>query len=283
MKVYLHAETPWALVKSSVSDLRRHADPLAERVSQALVGEALRILEQSGEWSFVRLERDGYMGWIRNTALQPVHPEGARVYLANSDMLVCTELALAFDGPGGAYAQVGRLPFGVVLPHAKEHDGWTALQLPDGTFRWVESQALLPLAARPKPDQAGIQQALRFIQRFVGIPYLWGGRTPYGYDCSGLAQTFWGFLGVSIPRDADQQMRAAIAVSGEPQPGDLLFFGEKDGSGGRPISHVAISLGGAEVIHANSAAGGVSMNSLEPENPRYRAWLQENLAGVGRF
>jgi cell wall-associated NlpC family hydrolase len=89
-------------------------------------------------------------------------------------------------------------------------------------------------------------------------------------------------MGVQIPRDADQQMRAAQPVSGAPLPGDLLFFGEQNGGGHRPISHVAISLGGSEMIHANGAAWGISCNGLESASPLYSAWLHDNLAGVGR-
>jgi len=285
VQVLLNDETEWALAKRSVTNLRREPRMLAERVSQILMGEAVRILEQNETWSWVRLERDGYMGWTPSVALQSFSPEQVQAYLQRSDTLVCAELAPTFEAPEtkSIAARVGRLPFGVVLPQVEARQGWTALQLPDGAVWWLEAQAVLPAALRPKPDAEGIQQALAMIQRFVGIPYLWGGRSPYGYDCSGLAQTFWAYLGVSILRDADQQMRAAQAVTGEAQPGDLLFFGEKDSSGYRPISHVAISLGGAGMIHANGAAGGISYNSLEPASPRYRAWLKENLAGVGRF
>jgi cell wall-associated NlpC family hydrolase len=94
------------------------------------------------------------------------------------------------------------------------------------------------------------------------------------------------FLGLHAPRDADQQFQAGVPVEETPLPGDLLFFGE---SGERRslrfanITHVAISLGGTEFIHANGAAWGVSYNSLEPGSPRYRAWLHDHLVGVRRF
>jgi len=113
---------------------------------------------------------------------------------------------------------------------------------------------LLPLGDRPKANAAGIAFTIDLIKPFVGIPYLWGGRSPYGYDCSGLAQTFWRFMGVQIPRDADQQFRAGKIVKGPPRPGDLLFFGGDDNlidQRHQRITHVAISLGGDDLIHAN--------------------------------
>jgi cell wall-associated NlpC family hydrolase len=157
--------------------------------------------------------------------------------------------------------------------------------LPGGRVGWVTQDALLPIAERPRADAAGIAFTLRLIRRFVGVPYLWGGRAPFGFDCSGLAQTFWGFMGIAIPRDADQQFRAGASVEGVARAGDLLFFGEESELSQRyeQITHVAISLGGDEFIHANAAAWGVSYNSFDPAAPNYRAWLREHLAGIRRF
>jgi cell wall-associated NlpC family hydrolase len=151
----------------------------------------------------------------------------------------------------------------------------------------VAQSGLLPLDQLPQPDGTGIAFTLKLMQRFVGVPYLWGGRTPFGFDCSGFSQAFWDFMGVSIPRDADQQCQAGLPIEGAPRPGDLLFFGEANVD--RPstrfagISHVAISLGGDEIIHSNGAAWGVSYNSLNPERPGFRAWLREHLVGARRF
>jgi cell wall-associated NlpC family hydrolase len=142
------------------------------------------------------------------------------------------------------------------------------------------------------PDTDGIARALNLFQRFVGVPYLWGGRTPFGFDCSGFAQAFLGFLGIHVPRDADKQFLAGCAVEGEVQPGDLYFFGESrdedllpeaPGAPPRRITHVAISLGSDMVIHSSGRAGGVAYNSFDPGSPFYQAWLAKGLAGARRF
>jgi len=145
---------------------------------------------------------------------------------------------------------------------------------------------------RPRPAQraAGIARTLELMGRFIGVPYLWGGETPFGYDCSGFAQTTMEFMGLHVPRDADMQFAAGQPVEGEPQPGDLLFFSSQIDSPADPqagrvgsITHVAVSLGGDEFIHATGYVWGVTQNSLDPASPIYRAWLKEHLAGVRRF
>ncbi|MBL8055363.1 MAG: C40 family peptidase, partial [Anaerolineales bacterium] len=124
------------------------------------------------------------------------------------------------------------------------------------------------------------------LKRFVGVPYLWGGFSPFGYDCSGLAQTLWAWLGLALPRDADQQCAAGRPVDGPPQAGDLLFFGERpeDGDDLRSgITHVALALDAADVLHSAGSANGVTVNSLDPERPAYNAWLREHCLAVRRY
>ncbi len=161
------------------------------------------------------------------------------------------------------------------------------MRLPDGRLWWVQRSGQLPLEQAPQPNQAGIAAALERIQRFVGVPYLWGGRSPYGYDCSGLAQTFMAVLGLQIPRDADQQCHAGKPIEGKPQPGDLLFFADRKAARAsarhQAITHVAISLGEELVVHATGATWCTTLNSLNPDHPLYRPWLRENLVDVRRY
>lgn len=287
INVLLTDDTPRALVKRSVSDVRRVPNGLAEQVTQLLVGESVRILEEHGSWSLVRAERDGYIGWTRTAVLQVCDRKAVSAYHKSANVLVQVGLAQAFDRPTIKAPETGKLPFGVKLPLIETKRGWAALRLPDNRVWWVKETDLLPLADRPKPNAAGITFALERIRPFVGTPYMWGGRSPYGYDCSGLAQTFWAFMGVPIPRDADQQFRVGKIVKGTPRPGDLLFFGGDDSdlsvARHQHITHVAISLGGDEMIHANGGSWNIACNSLNPASPICRADLRDSLAGVRRY
>jgi cell wall-associated NlpC family hydrolase len=94
-------------------------------------------------------------------------------------------------------------------------------------------------------------------------------------------------MGVDIPRDADQQCRDALPVEGQPEPGDLLFFGnpgiEPADQRYRRVTHVAISLGGNDYIHAKGGSVGITVNSFDPHSPVYNAYLKEHWLAVGRF
>lgn len=273
-----------AITPRAVADVNREPRPLAERVTQARLGEIVRILDEQGDWVRVQLEVDGYIGWMRAGTLYRADAKNLRAYAASVNALVQGEIVSLY-ADAARTRLIGKLPFAVSVPIIETRDGASAIRLPDERVAWVASDALLPLAQRPRADAAGIAFTLRLIQRFVGVPYLWGGRTPFGYDCSGLAQTFYGFMGIAIPRDADPQFRAGIVVEGTPCAGDLVFFGEptETRAASEHITHVAISLGGDEFIHANAAAWGVSYNSFDPAAPNYRAWLREHWVGTRRF
>jgi pimeloyl-ACP methyl ester carboxylesterase len=294
--VLLTEQTPWALVNRSHTDLRREPRNLSERLNQALLGDGVRLLEERGEWLRVRIERDGYLGWLQTSALFRCEQSEVRSYQQSCTHLVSSGFAPAYidpeGGDGGPGGQAGLLPFGLCLPVDDRQGDTLAVRKPDGSCWRVLDGHLLPLSERPRPDAAGINRTLAIIRHMIGTPYLWGGSTPFGYDCSGLAQAFWGFLGVQLPRDADQQFAVGIPVEGDFQPGDLLFFGEvrdqkilpgEPGAPRRRITHVAISLGGDELIHSNGSAWGISINSLDPVSPLYQEWLKVNLAGARRY
>ena len=105
-------------------------------------------------------------------------------------------------------------------------------------------------------------------QRYTGVPYLWGGISAFGFDCSGYAQLLYRLVGLSIPRDADMQLAQGRRVEPPFAPGDLLFFGS--GAGHRPISHVGVSLGGWRMVHASRPRNGVYVDDVQETS-----WLRE--------
>ncbi len=288
VKVLLTPETPWALINRPVSDLWRGPGILTERISQARLGEAACILEVEAEWARIRMEHDGYQGWIHTKALHPCSAEDVAAWGKACNALVTAELAPVRD-EGGLLFQ--RIAFATRVPVVRTEADNSWILLPDGRQWKLCSEDVTPLESAPRLDEQGIAATLKLCRRFLGIPYAWGGRTPYGYDCSGLAGTFYACMGMTIPRDADQQFARGEAVEGPLLPGDLLFFGEiAEDSFPAPghvplagITHVGISLGGEDFLHANVSNWGIACNSLDPRSRLQDTWLREHYRGARRF
>jgi len=139
--------------------------------------------------------------------------------------------------------------------------------MPDGRAGFVRS---VDLERRPSGRRATPGRLIATGLRFVGIPYLWGGTTPKGFDCSGLVQRIFRLNGMILPRDSDMQARfgreRAVAGPRDLVPGDLVFFGRAEGT----ITHVGLVLSEAKFLHAY---GQVRINSLDPAEDGYDSGL----------
>ncbi|MBB5232925.1 C40 family peptidase [Deinococcus budaensis] len=248
--------------KARVS-LRARPDAGAAQVSEALPGEALEVLYTRGDgWSWVRTAHDGYLGWARAQALVGAEEAGGE------ELRVTALRAHAFAGPGVSRAVLAELCAGARLTRAPgevvtEGAGrrWVPVRLPGGEEAWVGEAAL-------RPDVPG--DAAAFALRLLEAPYVWGGRSAWGLDCSGLTQLAYAALGRGLPRDADQQQAFLPAVE-VPGRGDLAFF----------PGHVGVMLDGRQMVHANATHLRVTVETLG--EGEYGTRLARELSGFGRW
>ena len=136
-----------------------------------------------------------------------------------------------------------------------------------------------PRMPRSPNPTAAAARVLNTADKYIGVPYVWGGNTPNGFDCSGFTKYVFAKNGVSLPRTAREQARVGDGVPldyGAMLPGDILLFAEP----GEAVSHVAIYVGSGRIIHASSAAGEVSYLDLDGSRG---AWYVQNLVAVRRL
>lgn len=263
------------LVNVSVADIRREPAHESEMTTQALLGWPLRVIARAdeGRWFQVRLP-DGYKGWIRSwlTTPAPSGWPGQRVGEIDAALTWLRSAPDAAADPVAAVVVGNRLP---VLP--ARHPGWLLLGLPDGRAGWISRSELLggrPLDVRAPRRPPRVSALLQTARRFMGVPYLWGGRSVTGLDCSGLIQLTLELHGLDIPRDARDQrthLERYGTCGSDPvaaRAGELIFFG-KDAA---RATHVGFATGGGGLLHAQ---GRVRQDSLDPVNPVFRRDLRE--------
>ncbi|MGH7497080.1 MAG: NlpC/P60 family protein [bacterium] len=264
----------FGLVRVSVANLRGKPAHAAELVHQQLMGSVLQLLKTEGNWYYIQAE-DGYLAWAPKGSIYVTDSSGVAAWRAS-------ELA-AFEGmegvlrtdPTAEAAPISTLVLGCVArkmaevndANASSKKKWLQLELPDGRIGFVERELMASVPEVFAPAQRSPHQVITQVRQFLGIPYLWGGTSINGFDCSGFTQMVFRLSGVSLLRDASQQARQGGPVDPGDKfanllPGDLLFFGDHPGK----ITHVAISLGGARFIHASDF---VQINSLNPEDDDY--------------
>jgi hypothetical protein len=237
---------PEAVVLRPVANMYSGPSDATDVVSQAIYGANVGVLEEKDGWVKVRTP-DDYTGWMAGANLR----RGGAPYAVSGNVARVEGLfANLYQEPDVTRHQpVLTVPYETRLELVSETAGqerWLQARLVDGRTAFVQRG---DLNFEPRP--ASVPELVEFSKRFLGLPYLWGGTSSFGYDCSGFTQMLCRRRGILIPRDAAPQARWAGVVPVERtalQSGDLLYFGPSE----KKITHTGMYIGNGEFIHATT-------------------------------
>ena len=220
----------------SIIPVRKEPSEKSEMVTQILFGEHFEMREQMVGWTSVKLEYDGYEGWVDSKMITPI-PARSLSKIQNSPTAVTSDVITIVPV---SEEQNLMLVAGSTLPVWRPY--LKQFSIPKETYLATGEVVYGDLK---NPREIAITQALKYFN----APYLWGGRTPFGVDCSGLTQIIYKMIGIKLPRDASEQVSMGTAMSfvDEAEPGDLAFFDDEEGN----IVHVGIIWKRNKIIHAS--------------------------------
>jgi uncharacterized protein YgiM (DUF1202 family) len=231
------------VITSPVVNMYSRASVNADVVSQAVYGSNAQIVARRGGWLRVQTA-DAYSGWMMASAGLR---RGGYARTAQAVQVESLFANLYREADVTKHRPLLTVPFEArfeVMPAREDDPRWLQVRLPGGRKAWIQRG---DVTADPKPH--AMAEVVEFSRRFVGLPYLWGGTSTYGYDCSGFTQMLYRRVGVVIPRDAGQQASwtGMVAVARDQlRAGDLLYFG----ASADKVTHTGMYLGNGEFIDA---------------------------------
>lgn len=220
---------------TSISAVRSEPSERAEMVTQLFFGEIFTVLEDTVKWVYIRNENDGYNGWLERKQYAPMSEQYYAMVRGNAIIFPKNLLTtLRHTNSQKTIRIFHGTPLPVDINEQIELNGntWTI----EGEFFY-------------RPSTPSRDNIVSMAKEYLNAPYLWGGKSIFGCDCSGFVQTIFDMNGLCIKRDASQQAREGDTVHliDEAEPGDLIFFDNHEGN----IIHVGIFIGNGQIIHSS--------------------------------
>ena len=257
----------YGIINNSVANLRKNPSHSSELVSQTILGTGVSILKKEGEWYLIQTP-DKYISWIDHGGIVPMSKEKYNNYFA-SDLGVFTRPYGFSYETKKKNRVVSDLVLGSVLKIVEVGSKHTKYKYPDGRIAWIENRLMNSISSIRGMNYS-IQNLIENAHSLIGVPYLWGGTSSKGFDCSGYTKSVYLMNGYILPRDASQQVKEGILVDDSRnwnllETGDLMFFGYYKDDKLR-IDHVSIWLGDGYFIQSSK---NVRISSVYSDNSNF--------------
>lgn len=244
-----------ALVKNSVANLRSNPAHSAELATQATLGTPLNVLKKEDNWYLVQ-SPDKYLAWVDSGGITLMTKEEISTWKAAEKVIFTEPYGQSYSEANKDSQSVSDLVAGNILELMGTQNGFYEVEYPDGRTAFIPQENAKPYKEWLSSLEQTEQDLVATSKKLMGAPYLWGGTSPKGVDCSGFTKTVYFLNGTVIPRDASQQIHTGKLIDSvknftNHRPGDLLFFGRKatDTTSERVI-HVGMWIGDNKFIHS---------------------------------
>ncbi|MBB6003927.1 C40 family peptidase [Arcicella rosea] len=264
----------YGLVEVSVCNIRYSPRHSGELASQALLGTPVKILEKEDNGWLLIQTPDNYIAWVDRGAITAIKKEQLKQWQNSPKLIYTRSYGSAYSEANINSETVSDLVAGCIIELKAEKDGFYEVLFPDNRKGFIAKSEANIYNKWLSGINATEENLDKTSKRLMGVPYLWGGTSFKGVDCSGFTKTVYFLNGILLPRDASQQVMIGETVDktgnwSNLKTGDLLFFGEKREDGSERVVHVAMWLGNGEFIHASDK---VSINSMNSSAPNYDAY-----------
>jgi len=259
----------YARVSVNLLDLWIEPRYNSERASQLLFNEPVKIGEENnGYWKIE--QTDGYTGWADKRFLKECSQAHFNSFEKTCNYLVTSAQAKILDGKNRSIPPQF-LFYGTKIKSTRVAQKLVEFRHPSGGKAYLKPINLKPINRK---DALTSPKALKEAKKWLGVPYLWGGITPAGFDCSGFVRQVFAQFGVYLPRDTKDQILVGQEVERRSiKIGDLVFFKR----------HVGIALNSSKIIHCSVGSNGVRIESIEPGEENYRPDLDANYVTTRRI
>lgn len=264
----------YGIVNVSVCNTRAEPNYNAGQESQAIMGMPVEILSRHDEWTQIKTP-DDYVHWTLTSTLKRVTREELSCWNRAEQVVVTSLATWIYERPSRHAQTVSDAVGGCRLRLTGKRKGFYQVEFPDGRKGFIARKDAMMLSKWRKEAAKDAESIMHTAHTLMGIPYMWGGTSPKGVDCSGFVRTVLYLHDIIIPRNASQQAQTGqrIDIDGDfsnLQTGDLLFFGSKnpDGTPGRVV-HVGFYLGNKRFIHSLGCVHTASFNPSDSNFDEY--------------